>query len=1360
MADSKSDAKSADKTNDTANDSSSEVTRSERSAVSGLMVLLLSLVVAFGAYFFLHVRQREMEISEHQLRLLQGAGESVSDALSGLRISVANAFLLTRADLPSSTRGTANPYKQAVQNKLGLIDGIVPASSDYNPDSLARWIRPEVDRKGDIRSDLRLILDVETGVPRLILVGRRKNSEAPADTLTLTSQITLQTLLVQTLPTATFDGVLLTRANGDVLLQQGTSEVRIRHIEPPPPKMDKDSKLPLTATATGSRVYDLPIASQKYKVFVQRIPLPVGIYSRDSAAPWRCDQDWQVVGFMSASRFSGATMQISPAIVLVAICFVVFGLLSLPILKVRFLGPREELRHIDVIILAFSVLVCSALATFALGYYAMHESIADNTENQLDSLSVQIRNHLHEELARLDRTLVILTDHRKSDSTKAALRGSLLSDSALVAAIRDGDSLGRLTPFEQGFWVKGTGQQSAKWNIRETPTALVSVKSRTYYRLATQDMVLPSGRASTWLLPGYSVESIRSLTTGRESAVLARRMRPLSADTLAGIEARLQSVIGPVIPPNFGFAVVNRGGDVQFHSDHVRNLRENFFRELEASAALREAVEARQSTVARTEYRTVPSVLHVAPIDGTPWSLITFVDARPSRMWLVSTLTTAIGLYAAYVIVMMLFGWSTRWLHDPARPGEPRRLWFWPQNEHGRRYRDIARALAVAVVVSVAVIFMSGSVIALLFSMAVPLILIGRIILTTHPLGESPHSANDVNVEDAPLPAGRRGWRAVKARMSRPSELYRVTLVLSVLVVGVIPAVGTLRAISLEAERLRLCQDQLAYANALRTRQRDQRAWFREVPAAPSARAALEDDVFGRTSDLDALGFNTLPGWKWSFADTAETDSLRGALTRGEVSSPLLFALQSFLGRHGAPSMWTASGPADDSKPVWARDRAGRVVGLFRETFTRGDVTSTATWDSAFRVLRIEAAPTAFRLRAGYFVWIILLGSVALIALIAVIRMVYRWVALGDMEHIRVLNGRNALKETPNEEPPRIPGLHRALLIRFALQKDVRKRWSRIDSHEVRQAETMKTLVGRIPWDAEGVVLERFDHGLKETDMVQRKLELLEALEFERPSVPVVIETQVEPLGFLVARFQDHFEERHELGIDVVRWTSVLEPYVRYRIPLEDGADPGASTKANTDGVQPQAEPWPKALTLETDCDEGLKEYGSRLMGLAGIRGLNRRQMVMTVLDMALPYYQRVWSCCSTEEKLLLYRVAKEGVVNHRAIRTLRPLLRRGLIRMDPNPRIMNESFRLFVLDAERPEVFAKWQARGGLSPWARMRTPIVLSISVLGTFFFATQREVLDQSLALMATLAAGAPGVLSLLSGVGQLRQGNAKK
>jgi hypothetical protein len=253
--------------------------------------------------------------------------------------------------------------------------------------------------------------------------------------------------------------------------------------------------------------------------------------------------------------------------------------------------------------------------------------------------------------------------------------------------------------------------------------------------------------------------------------------------------------------------------------------------------------------------------------------------------------------------------------------------------------------------------------------------------------------------------------------------------------------------------------------------------------------------------------------------------------------------------------------------------------------------------------------------------------------------------------------------------------------------------------------------------------------------------------------VSIYIESSIEPLYFLTSRLQDHYKDKNkpDLGISVDRWSMALQTYSRLRLRAAD-VRKEILASPRTGGE--------KTLVAECSPNRFMQDLGMRLMSETEIAALPPADVIDVILDLAQAHYRRMWTSCSSEEKLLLFRIAKEGLVNRNAENILRPLVRRGLVLMDPNCRIMNESFRRFILTAERPEVIAEWQQRGGESAWARMRAPILLAVAVLGAFFFATQREAFNQSLGLVAALAASVPGVISLLGSVAKLTRSDPSK
>jgi hypothetical protein len=104
----------------------------------------------------------------------------------------------------------------------------------------------------------------------------------------------------------------------------------------------------------------------------------------------------------------------------------------------------------------------------------------------------------------------------------------------------------------------------------------------------------------------------------------------------------------------------------------------------------------------------------------------------------------------------------------------------------------------------------------------------------------------------------------------------------------------------------------------------------------------------------------------------------------------------------------------------------------------------------------------------------------------------------------------------------------------------------------------------------------------------------------------------------------------------------------------------------------------------------------------------------------AFPYYQSLWESCSVPEKLALYHVASDGYL-HTHNPELVGLCQKGLLRLDPDIQLLNESFRSFVMEIATNTGIAEWEAGDSPDTWARLKYPFLLlfgSIRCFSTIF------------------------------------------
>jgi hypothetical protein len=144
--------------------------------------------------------------------------------------------------------------------------------------------------------------------------------------------------------------------------------------------------------------------------------------------------------------------------------------------------------------------------------------------------------------------------------------------------------------------------------------------------------------------------------------------------------------------------------------------------------------------------------------------------------------------------------------------------------------------------------------------------------------------------------------------------------------------------------------------------------------------------------------------------------------------------------------------------------------------------------------------------------------------------------------------------------------------------------------------------------------------------------------------------------------------------------------------------------------------------------------------------------MAQDVLDAirrrAASRYQSLWQTCSTPEKQVLAQLAEEDVVNLQNRNVLGELMRKGLVVRDPHPRIMNLSFRGFVLAAASDLRLKDMEhaAEGGWNTWRNFVWPILL---IVGFFLVVTQRKYFDNVVPIVSAAATELLALFKTFSG-----------
>ena len=300
------------------------------------------------------------------------------------------------------------------------------------------------------------------------------------------------------------------------------------------------------------------------------------------------------------------------------------------------------------------------------------------------------------------------------------------------------------------------------------------------------------------------------------------------------------------------------------------------------------------------------------------------------------------------------------------------------------------------------------------------------------------------------------------------------------------------------------------------------------------------------------------------------------------------------------------------------------------------------------------------------------------------------------------------------------------------------------------------------------LLLHDFELLFRDSARRQRALELIERLLEQQRMQPEATRTRIGLLADLspLDRFLQSSEHREDADPEVertrwtnaedIRWSRILEQFTNYVY---------RAAPRNEAGVE--IAPTDKALRLVLDELAYLPDHVVEAIIPDTSAGLEAREIVdwarrkqldrqteAAIIDFLasqlIEHYHYLWSVSSRAEQILIYRFAHGQLVNISEAYALRSLVRRGIVVLDPVPRIMNRSFAQFVRHVEEPKRLRMWQQSQPDGLWTRLRAPLTFVLPLLLAFFAILLVEGANSIASTVPLLLAAGPAVLNIIGGL----------
>ena len=651
------------------------------------LIAVVLLLAAFGGYYFFYVRYQEDYYNRRSLRELAVITKQLQIELGRYRTVLSNRadhMQQCKTDKPATAADSCLNVSEFSCEDPAVESDLQRSSKRYINERVPglTYVDPNDNPpKGEVS------LVQENGIFWVYLWGEARHvvDNSPKRRIRLHAKAKLSDLGSNLVPTGQFDNVLFVDAGGTVIYQSGQAEFRATAL----PKIVSQGNYFATA------VTDAEFGGTMYKIFMQpvRLPLPMRIDAVliDEAAKrgeknnneddyslltqTSTGRHWVICGLIEADRFRARTLAISPNVILWFALLLFLLILVWPFLRVYVMAPEERLGHREGLRLALATILGSAALTVWVTDVYFIERLKAQVDQALKVVAEQIEYNVERELGQIYRQLQKFGRDReqklKSGCPHIHSRGHLLWKPDVAAAVT-------YRNLDMVFWANQSGCQIMKWSLRSKPTTFVSVKEREYFTRVREHRhdvrklaVLPESQVDNngdrssdgrfWL------DSLSSLTTGVNQAVfsmpaISKPSPRKSCDSandavmVAGVMRPL-SLMEPVLPPGFKFAVIDRTGDVLFHSDVTRALIENFIAESDDNRALQAAIKGGIKKHIKLRYAGTNNRAYVQPLlqrTGLPWTLIVFHEMSSLQTMNLEVLTFSAILFLAFLVIFLI----------------------------------------------------------------------------------------------------------------------------------------------------------------------------------------------------------------------------------------------------------------------------------------------------------------------------------------------------------------------------------------------------------------------------------------------------------------------------------------------------------------------------------------------------------------------------------------------------------------------------------------------------------------------------------------------------------------------------------
>ncbi len=409
-------------------------------------------------------------------------------------------------------------------------------------------------------------------------------------------------------------------------------------------------------------------------------------------------------GIIDRQYFVGKTFSLGTNTTMFLLIAITLLLLSIPFLKLLLISEVERLSTSDAVMSFLSLIIGAAFIVISLLiFFSQHGQSGKQKEDYLQGYADHIQSNFLRELDAISAQIT------KNETILSNLNNS---PNGSTYDLTDTLNSSKYKFYKLTNWMNNEGDQLVKWH-RNNLTSRVNVKFRKYFNVPNDpDRILWEGNS-------IFIESINSVTQGITYAMVSKRSildKPLYRleddnykgsllPTVVCMDSKFQSMTDLPLPPNIAYMVVNEKGMVMFHQDPSRILQENVFEEIGNETELRQAMVSGEKYVFKGIYDGVQSRFQIQPMGSLPLYLIVFMNEELEKNNDAQVLTLTSQFYMIlFLIILLQIVLFVMVDYQKRQKTKGRNLffgWLWPLPALRKRYMLLIAYLLAAFMIYV-----------------------------------------------------------------------------------------------------------------------------------------------------------------------------------------------------------------------------------------------------------------------------------------------------------------------------------------------------------------------------------------------------------------------------------------------------------------------------------------------------------------------------------------------------------------------------------------------------------------------------------------------------------------------------------